>query len=134
METLHTFLLGIVKYCWRIVHTSWGAKDGRIDIFIARLASLPNDGIGKVTWSAKSVVLHSCMLESTYTYYLQRYIHTYRNVLNGKHFRILSQLLPFAVHGLVSQEIFELVKAMGNLGAHLWFTQISNIDQYTVRV
>lgn len=61
-------------------------------------------------------------------------MHTYRNALNGKHFRILSQLLPFAVHGLVSQEIFELVEAMGNLGAHLWFTQISNMDQYTVRV
>lgn len=53
IETLHTFLLGIIKYCRRMVRISWNAKDPRIDKFIARSTSLPNDGLGCVTWSAK---------------------------------------------------------------------------------
>lgn len=27
IETLHTFLLGIIKYCWRMVRIGWNAKD-----------------------------------------------------------------------------------------------------------
>ncbi|XAO22529.1 hypothetical protein I312_101301 [Cryptococcus bacillisporus CA1280] len=111
IETLHTFLLGIVKYCWRLVHIGWNAKDPRIDKFIARLTSLPNDGLGYVTWSAK-------------------YMYTYRNALNGKQFRILSQLLPFAVHGLVHCRIGN--SAPGTVRALPGILQGGEDKQYSV--
>jgi len=56
----------------------------------------------------------------------------YRNGLIGKHFKTLMQTMAFHVHGLVTDEEFELIKAVGDLGALLWVHEIDDMDKYLV--
>ena len=58
----------------------------------------------------------------------------YRNGLIGKHFKTLMQTMIFHVHGIVRDEQFTLIKAMGSLGALLWVPQIDNMDEYLVHM
>ena len=56
----------------------------------------------------------------------------YRNGLIGKHFKTLMQTMVFHVHGIVTDEQFTLIKAMGLLSALLWVPQIENMAKYLV--
>jgi hypothetical protein len=42
------------------------------------------------------------------------------------------QTMAFHVHGLVTDEEFELIKAVGDLGASLWVHEIDDMDKYLV--
>ena len=42
------------------------------------------------------------------------------------------QTMAFHVHGLVTDEEFTLIKAVGNLGALLWVHEIDDMDKYLV--
>jgi hypothetical protein len=113
VEILHTFLLGIVKYAWYLVHTGWKDTDGRGNTFTVRFASTDTDGLVASDIRAS-------------------YIWQYRDNLTGKHFRYISQTETFHLHDLVDNALFELVKAIGFLGAVLWIPEIDNMEEYTV--
>jgi hypothetical protein len=111
VEILHTILLGIVKYLWHNLHTSWQPADQ--DLFVIRLESTDIDGLSVPP------------IQSAY-------MMQYRNGLIGKHFKTLMQTIVFHVHDIVSPDQFTLIKAMGALGAVLWIPEIDNMDQYLV--
>ena len=57
----------------------------------------------------------------------------YRNALVGKHFKLLQQISVFHLHdGLCSDLIFDLWKATGELGAVIWYAEITDMGQYLV--
>ncbi|TRM61676.1 hypothetical protein BD626DRAFT_375148, partial [Schizophyllum amplum] len=115
VEILHTILLGVVKYMWHMLHTSW-SEDER-NLFALRLQSTDIDGLSIAPIRAGYMV-------------------QYRNNLIGKDFKTLMQCAPFHVHApfgenpAIYAERFSLVKAVGDLGAVLWQHEISNMDQY----
>lgn len=111
VEILHTILLGIVKYVWHIINIHW-SDDDRTK-FAIRLQSTDLDGLTVPPLRAG-------------------YIIQYRNGLIGKHFKTLMQTMAFHVHGLVTDEEFELIKAVGVLGALLWVHEIDDMNKYLV--
>ena len=98
---------------WHNLHTSWSAADR--DLFVIRLESTDIDGLNIPPIRAA-------------------YMMQYRNGLIGKHFKTLMQTMVFHVPGIVRDEQFTLIKAMGSLGALLWVPQIENMDEYLVCV
>ncbi|KAF8573621.1 hypothetical protein K439DRAFT_1374786, partial [Ramaria rubella] len=58
------------------------------------------------------------------------YLSQYRNALIGKHFKTLMQVMPFHVHGLVTNEQFILIKVVGRLSAVVWYHEIANMPEY----
>ncbi|KAJ7193158.1 hypothetical protein GGX14DRAFT_537656 [Mycena pura] len=109
VEILHTILLGIVKYAWHALHTSWSAKEQ--DLFAVRLQSTDIDGLTVPPIRAA-------------------YMMQYRNNLIGKHFKSLMQTMVFHVHGMTSPEEFILVKAISVFGAVLWGPEIDEMEQH----
>ncbi|KAG8783118.1 hypothetical protein FRC12_020072 [Ceratobasidium sp. 428] len=86
-------------------------KDTKVSLFEARLHSSSVNGLA---------------MDS----FLTRYIVKYRNNLIGRHFKALMQLTVFQVHGIASDDLFTLIKAVGSLGAVLWIPEIDNMDVY----
>lgn len=111
VEILHTILLGVIKYVWHMLHTSWSDADR--ELFAIRLQSTDLNGLNVPALRA--------------AYMLQ-----YRNGLIGKHFKTLMQTMAFHVHDLVTPKQFTLVKAVGALGAVLWVHEIEDMEQYLV--
>ncbi|KAL4261149.1 hypothetical protein AB1N83_008369 [Pleurotus pulmonarius] len=109
VEILHTILLGIIKYVWYNLHTSW--TDTQRNLFVIRLQSTNLDG------------MHVPPIQATY-------LMQYRNNLIGKHFKTLMQTLVFHIHDLVTPAQFALVRAVGALGALLWVHEIEDMDCY----
>ncbi|TFK59759.1 hypothetical protein BDN72DRAFT_873007 [Pluteus cervinus] len=100
VELLHTILLGICRL--EFYHQS---------LYSARLQSTNIDGLSIPPIRAG-------------------YIMQYANSLIGRQFKILSQVNSFHVHDLVDQSTFNLIKAIGELAAHLWYPEIRNMDEY----
>lgn len=113
VEILHTVLLGINKYMWHNVTTSWSTNEPG-DLFVVRLQSTDIDGLTVPPIRAA-------------------YIMQYKNNLIGKHFKTLMQTMVFHVHDLVTPGQFKLIKAIGSLGALLWVPEIDNMEEYLVR-
>ena len=111
VETLHTYLLGVVKYIWE--QTIFNLKDHELKIVIARLNSFQEAGLNIPKINAE---------------YMIRY---YRSLL-GKHFKALVQVMVFVVHDLVSETLLKAWERLGDIGILLWQTSISNIDTYLV--
>ncbi|KAG8696511.1 hypothetical protein FRC09_008469 [Ceratobasidium sp. 395] len=109
IEILHTILLGVEKYAWYAFHSS--TKPEAHKTFEARLQSADIRGLEVDNIRAN-------------------YIVRYKNNLIGRHFKSLMQLTVFQVHDLVSADVFSLIKAVGNLGAVLWFSEIDNLELY----
>ncbi|KAJ7221325.1 hypothetical protein GGX14DRAFT_353565 [Mycena pura] len=112
VEILHTILLGIVKYVWHMLHTSWSTQEQ--DLFVIPLQSTDLDGLTSPPIRAA-------------------YMIQYKNNLIGKHFKTLMQTMVFHMHGLVtvSPEMFPLVKSVSVLGPLLWAGEMDNTKQYT---
>ncbi|KAJ7050132.1 hypothetical protein C8F01DRAFT_1068165 [Mycena amicta] len=110
VEILHTILLGIIKYAWHLLHTSWSSSEQ--DLFAVRLQSTDTDGL-------------------TIPPIRAAYMMQYRNGLIGKHFKALMQTMVFHMHEITSPEQFALVKAVCALGPLLWVSEIDNMEQYT---
>jgi hypothetical protein len=111
VEILHTILLGIVKYLWHGLHTSW--NEAQQNLFVIRLQSTDIDGL---------TIPPICV----------PYMMQYRNGLIWKHFKTLMQTMVFHVHGIVNPDQFTLIKAIGSLGALLWVPEIKNMISYLV--
>jgi hypothetical protein len=111
VEILHTILLGIVKYLWHDLHTSW--DKAQQNLFVIRLQSTDIGGLTVPPIRAP-------------------YMIQYRNGLIGKHFKTLMQMMVFHVHGIVNPDQFTLIKAIGLLGALLWVPEIENMSSYLV--
>ncbi|KAJ7795971.1 hypothetical protein B0H14DRAFT_2391105 [Mycena olivaceomarginata] len=113
VEILHTYLLGNDKYVWHDTTKDW--DDKKEGIFAARLTSSSIQGLSIPPPRP-------------------RYVVQYKNSLIGKHFKMLQQLGVFHVHDLCPPLLFDLWKATGELGAHLWFPEIRDMEQYLVRI
>ncbi|KAH6867358.1 hypothetical protein BKA70DRAFT_1133414, partial [Coprinopsis sp. MPI-PUGE-AT-0042] len=109
IEILHTILLGVVKYFWHGLHTEW--TDREKNNFTIRLQSTDTSGMKVPPIRA--------------TYIMQ-----YRNNLIGKNFKTLMQTMVFHLHGITTPKQFTLVRAVGDLGALLWITEIDDMEQY----
>jgi hypothetical protein len=56
----------------------------------------------------------------------------YRNNLIGKNFKALMQTMVFHLDGIATPKQFELVRAVGELGALLWVPEIEDMKSYLV--
>lgn len=93
MEALHTHLLGIVKYFW--AQTVWILeRNGMFSTFQARLNSLSRAGLK----------IPNIMAD---------YMCRYRGGLIGKHFKTISQVMVFAIHDLVTEDVRNAWLAIG---------------------
>ena len=113
VELLHTILLGIVKYLWYGLHTSWTTPQQ--ELFTVRLQSTNTDGLNIPPIQAS-------------------YMMQYKNGLIGKHFKTLMQTAAFHVDDITTPEQLSLVKAIGQLGAVLWIAEIDDLEAYLVRL
>jgi len=114
IEILHTVLLGVVKYFW--AHTYYVLEKSKyVDTFRARLNSLDSNGLNIPPIPGD-------------------YMCQYRGGLIGKHFKILAQVMSFAVAGLVSDDVLKGWLLIGDLTVLLWYTSIRDTDQYLVRM
>jgi hypothetical protein len=103
VEILHTILLGADKYVWHVTNDAWDKKKDAA--FARRLQASSVDGLNLPSGSLRA-----------------NYMVQYKNNLIGKHFRVLQQLATFHLRSdSCSKPVFELWKAMGELGALLWF-------------
>ncbi|KAK7437483.1 hypothetical protein VKT23_018555 [Stygiomarasmius scandens] len=109
VEILHTILLGIVKYVWHMFHSKLSEDEQKL--FATRLQSTDIDGL-------------------TIPPLRSAYMMQYRNGLIGKHFKALMQTMVFHVHELVTPAEFQVIKAVGELGAMLWVHEIDDMDEY----
>ncbi|KAG9079195.1 hypothetical protein FRC06_007889, partial [Ceratobasidium sp. 370] len=109
VEILHTILLGVEKYAWYTFHSS--TKPDAHKTFETRLQCADIKGLDIDPVRASYVV-------------------RFRNNLIGRHFKMLMQLTVFYVHDLVSADVFSLIKAVGDLGAVLWYSEITDLELY----
>jgi hypothetical protein len=111
-EILHTVLLGVVKYFWG--QTVWlMEKSHTMDIFQARLASVDANGLNAPSLNAD-------------------YICQYKGSLIGKHFKSLTQIMPFLIHDLVPRSVLDGWCTIGSLVVLLWHTEIEDTEKYLV--
>ncbi|KAK0243536.1 hypothetical protein EDD85DRAFT_919320 [Armillaria nabsnona] len=109
VEILHTILLGIVKYIWHMLHTSM--SEAVRTLFAVQLQATDIDGLTVPP-------IHAA------------YMMQYRNNLIGKHFKTLMQTMAFHIHDIATPAQFNLMKAVGSLGAMLWVHEIKHMEAY----
>ncbi|KDN33741.1 hypothetical protein RSAG8_13172, partial [Rhizoctonia solani AG-8 WAC10335] len=109
VEILHTILLGVEKYAWYMFHSSTGPD--ALKKFETRLQSSSILGLEVDPIRAS-------------------YIVNYRNGLIGRQLKMLMQLTAFHVHDLVPPALFSVIKAVGELGAMLWYSKIDHLEEY----
>ncbi|KAJ6458275.1 hypothetical protein C8R45DRAFT_1221656 [Mycena sanguinolenta] len=113
-EILHTILLGVVKYYWG--QTVWLLEKSKdFSLFQTRLNSILADGLNVPKIQAD-------------------YMCQYKGGLIGKHFKTLSQVMAFAVEGLVPPDVLQAWLILGRLTVLLWHTAIEDIDLYTTQL
>ncbi|KAF9222822.1 hypothetical protein BS17DRAFT_707173 [Gyrodon lividus] len=114
IKSLHTILLGIIKYYWgQTIYIL--DKAHLLSTFQTHLESINNEG------------LKLPMLQANY-------IVQFRGSLIGKHFKSLTQVMPYLIYDLVPQTVLEGWTVIGELVVFLWHTEIkiSKITWYII--
>ncbi|QRV78439.1 hypothetical protein RhiJN_06454 [Ceratobasidium sp. AG-Ba] len=112
-ETLHTILLGIVKYLWgQSVFVM--EKKKQFDTFSVRLRSIFVDGLS--------------------SHPVPNYIFTNQGSLNGKHLKLLVQTVPFCLYDLVSQDLYHSWRTIGRLTVLVWYSTIHDMGAYLIEL
>ncbi|KAH9885843.1 hypothetical protein C8Q73DRAFT_814547 [Cubamyces lactineus] len=110
VEPLHTHLLGVVKYFW--AQTVWVLdKEGHFSDFQACLNSLSRTGLK----------IPNIMAD---------YMCRYRGSLIGKHFKTISQVMAFALCGLVDDTLQDAWASIGRLTVLIWETDILDMSSF----
>ena len=111
MEILHTVLLGVIKYYWG--QTVWLLKKSCLmNTFETHLNSIDSNGLNAPCFNAK-------------------YICKYKGSLIGKHFKSLTQVMPFLIYDLVLKCV-DGWNIIGVLVVLLWHTEIEDTEMYLV--
>ncbi|KAL0564415.1 hypothetical protein V5O48_017631 [Marasmius crinis-equi] len=113
VETLHTILLGVVKYIWHYSTKKWSVAQ-------------------KVTYSQRLQATN--MVGLSIAEIQAEYITKYSNSLTGRQFRQVVQTAVFHIYDLVDDNHFVAWKAVGHLAALLWQPEIDDIDQYCLDI
>ena len=113
VEPLHTVLLGVVKYTWALTMSEISSEH-KIRDLQARLQSIVVDGMNIDPIRAA-------------------YIVQYKGSLIGRQFKSILQVISFTLHGLVADSMRNLWVALGNMVSLLWFPEIDDIEEYSVR-
>ncbi|QRW07133.1 hypothetical protein RhiLY_06132 [Ceratobasidium sp. AG-Ba] len=112
-ETLHTILLGVVKYLWgQSVFVM--DKKKQFDTFSVRLRSIFVDGLS--------------------SHPVPNYIFTNQGSLNGKHLKSLVQTVPFCLYDLVSQDLYDSWRTIGRLTVLVWYSTIHDMGAYLIEL
>ncbi len=111
MEVLHVVLLGVIKYFWRDA-VSRLQSDGKATLK-ARLSSLDVGALGLPALAGNTLV-------------------QYAGSLVGRDFRIVVQVAPAVLYGLVSDAAYEAWLALSRLAPLIFQPEISNRDDYAV--
>lgn len=98
-----------------MTHTALNANKRKKDLYTIRLHATNREGLSIESFQAS-------------------YIMQYANSLVGRQIKILAQVNVFHVHDLVDPEVFALTKAIGELTALLWFTEIRDMGTYLVSI
>lgn len=112
VEPLHTVLLGTIKYIWSLT-CSRLTTSKHLDTFQVRLASISVRGLNCTPIRAS-------------------YLVQYRGSLIGRQFKQIVQVAPFAIYGLVNEDLFNAWLAAGRMTATMWFPEIDNMTEYCV--
>ncbi|KAL0569380.1 hypothetical protein V5O48_012589 [Marasmius crinis-equi] len=112
VEILHVILLGFVKYFWRDAVSRCKKNHATL---VARLAGLDTGGLGIPPVTAETLV-------------------KYAGSLTGRDFRVIAQVAPFVLHGLMPPENMQVWVALSNLVALVWQPDIRNIDSHIIRI
>lgn len=112
MEILHVVLLGFVKYFWRDA-VSRQSKDGK-DILKARINSFDTRGLGLPKARGHTLV-------------------QYAGSLTGRDFRLVLQIAPSILHGLIPGVAYEAWLALCRLAPLVYQPEIYDLTNYLVR-
>ncbi|KAI0739725.1 hypothetical protein C8Q80DRAFT_1112112, partial [Daedaleopsis nitida] len=113
VEILHVVLLGVVRYWWRDA-CSHQNSEGKV-ILKTHLTSLDVSGLGIPSLRGHTLVQHA-------------------GSLAGRDFRIVLQIAPAVLHGLILEVAYEAWLCLCRLAPLLFQPQIDNIEQYSVSV
>jgi hypothetical protein len=111
LEPLHVILLGIVRYGWHM-STKDMTKE-QLELFRLDLEALNTDGLSIPPLQAA-------------------YLIRYRSSLIGRQYKQLVPTVPLCIGKYVTAPYLTLWKAIGVLCALFWYTEIKNLDDYTV--
>ena len=112
VESLHTILLGIIKYLWALTCKHL-ASEKKLDELTARLRSFDVRGLNISPLRAE-------------------YLVQYRGALIGRQFKALVQAMFFVAQGLVPEEYLRAWNAAGALTARLSYPEIDHMNDYIV--
>ena len=112
VEPLHTVLLGVIKYAWSIT-TAYVIDSNNLHVLEIRLRDANVDGLS---------------IEALRAAYLTQY----KGGLIGRQLKSIVQVIVFATHGIVSDNIRKMWIAAGNMVSLLWYTEYEDKDKYLV--
>jgi hypothetical protein len=111
-EVLHVVLLGFVKYFWRDAVGRLSPEERQL--LIQRLDSLDVRDLGLARLRGQTLV-------------------QYAGSLVGRDFRIIAQVAPAVLYGLLPPEVYETWLSLGRLIPLVYQAKIDDLDLYLVR-
>ncbi|KAF9257230.1 hypothetical protein L218DRAFT_800681, partial [Marasmius fiardii PR-910] len=112
VEILHVVLLGFIKYLWRdAVQIQLKGKEAQLSVLKNRLSSFDTSGLGVSPLNGNTLV-------------------QFAGSLVGRDFRVIAQVAPFVLHGLIFEESYQAWLRLSRLVAVIWQPEIEDIDKY----
>ncbi|KAL1662140.1 hypothetical protein GGF50DRAFT_59618 [Schizophyllum commune] len=109
VEILHVILLGFVKYFWRDTLTRLNKR--QLETLKIRISSFDVRGLGVSPLSGERLV-------------------TYGRSLTGSDFRVIAQIAPFVLQGLMKQENIDVWCALSVIVTMAWQSEILDMGVY----